>query len=69
MPEFSVCSNHKAHSLGIEGSEPPVQFDGIYKIAKVFGSILKLNESPTQFLLSGNMTTFLGIFIPTTTRK
>ena len=47
MPEFSVCSNHKAHSLGIEGSEPPTQFDGIYKIAKVFGSILKLNELPT----------------------
>ena len=47
MPEFSVCSNHKAHSLGIEGSEPPAQFDGIYKIAKVFGSVLKLNELPT----------------------
>ena len=43
--------------------DPPTQFDGLYKIAQVFGPILELNEPPTQFPLSGNMTTFLGIML------
>ena len=60
VPDFSVCISHKVHSLGIKCSEPPAQFNGIYKISQVFGSVSKLNEPPAQFLLSGNMTTFQG---------
>ena len=28
--------------------EPPAQFDGLYKIAKVFGSVLEFNEPPSS---------------------
>ena len=30
-------------------SEPRAQFDGLDKIAYVFGSVLELNEPPAQF--------------------
>ena len=33
----------------MSSSEPPSQFDGLYNIAWVFGSVLELNETPTQF--------------------
>ena len=50
-------------------SEPPAQFDGIYKFSLVFGSVLELNESPAQFPLSWKMSTILGIILRATTRK
>ena len=45
------------------GGEPPTQFDGLNNIAQVFGSVLEFNEPPTQFPLTGNMTTFLEIML------
>ena len=44
-------------------SEPPAQFDGLYKIDLVFGSVLEFNEPLAQFLLTENMTIFLGIML------
>ena len=44
-------------------SETPAQFDGIYKIALVFGLVLELNEPRAQFPLSWNMTTFFWIML------
>ena len=49
--------------MEIECSQPPTQFDGIYKIAQVFGSVLELNKPPSQFPLLENMTIFLGIML------
>ena len=50
VPDVSICSSHKVHSLrNIMSDEPPPQFDGLYNIVQVFGSVFKFNELPAQF--------------------
>ena len=48
--------------------EPPTQFDGLYKICKLFRSVLEFNEPPSQFPLREH-DHFFRDYAPATSRK
>ena len=66
--QFAAVTKFILSKIKMSG-EPLAPFDGLYKIPQVFGSVLEFNESPAQFPLSGNMTTFLGIMLLQQLRK
>ena len=53
----------------MSSSEPPSQFDGLYNIAEVFGSVLDLNEPPAQFPPLREHDHFFRDYAPPTARK
>ena len=59
--QFATITKFILSEIRMSG-EPPAHFDGLYKIAQVFGSVLEFNKPPNSVPL-GNMTTFLGIML------
>ena len=49
--------------------EPPAQFDGLYKIAHVLGSVLEFNEPPNLVLPLKKHDHFFRGYAHITTRK
>ena len=60
--QFAAFTRFILSEIKMSG-EHPAQFDGLYKISQVFRLVLELNDPPSQFPLSRNMTTFLGIML------